>query len=780
MSIQKEVDDATKYFYDIEHSLEDGNINLCRQFGYVPNLTLLNSNIIPIDKMLEYVRLQTRSIQYRIQNKTTYNGYYINFRMIGIPGDVYSAFYDQNKLIRSLDWGQIFYHVNTANFSKPFIQMIANKTLSFSIQNKLDDGHIMDAAPPLFLDSAVSSQPTNHIFCEYILNSVLESPMLIDDRYLRYLEDGSQYTRSVKHYVHNGVQLNIPMYSSPAYDFLIPNDDYSINDLQLSSCVAYQYIRRYIVSGASKLDDGRTLDEDITYQMDGSDTVSNPITLSDFAYISIGGGTSKQPSMSYANVLNDSNRILFYYTLNDDADSLVFKDYSSNNYNLISDDLQSFNLDSFGNTISFSGVPLHNDEISLSSSNYTISFWYRPTMNSDTQCIFDFDFLKLNYNNLQARLELTFESVQYNFPINDLEHYIDIELNTSDNTLYFFIDTILITSKPITVSIAGLRTLYIGTNSSKSLSSAFYGMIAEFSMISGFLTQDQKDYIYENKLQLITKLHNFYNRTRLSSFEKAESNDSIYLAATSYNEAFLLSDEFIFKYDSVVERYTNVLKNNNIIPKSVSVQVRHLIGSGYTISTFKDNGVGSFNSIGNEIDENYLISGTIDYTTGQYLIGMYTIKRVINLGIIALPYGVPINQAQANLKYNVQPLSLSVTYTIDDVVYTAKDDGFNSLTGVYISTGTIQYDTGVLDITFSTDIDVGTGVNVTYDYKITPVIDEGESIYVSYNTTNQLDVTEVALEDQNKNVLAYATFPPIRFNNRYNYLNTAFIIRKIQ
>ncbi|MGD9678184.1 MAG: hypothetical protein AB7V16_07445 [Vulcanibacillus sp.] len=775
MSLQKIEDDKTKYFYDVENNLEDGNILLCQQFGYNPNLVLLDSNTIPVDKMLEYVRLQSRSIKYRVQNKTTYNGYYINFNMLGLPGEVYVAFYDNEKLVRSLDWASTFSFAATADFSKPFKHLIANKSLSFSILNKLDEGHVLDEMPPLFLDSAVSSKPTNHIFCEFVLDRVLEDPFLIDDRYSRYLEDGSQYSRSAKHYVHNGVQLNVPLFKSSAYDFLTEGSEYTIANLKLKAATTYQFSRRYTVSGLASLDDGRTLDEDITYKMDGSNEITDPITVGDFAYISVGGGSSSLPNHTFSDVLNDSNKIIFYYTLNDEENSTAFKDYSNNKYDLISDRLQTFTNSSFGNTINFKGVPLYSN-VNMSETSYTLSFWYDPEMNSDSQCIFDFGFLKFIYNNALSRLEIYFELTQYNITVNADEHYVNIEINSNDSTLYIFIDTVLVLSIPITQVYAGVNSLYLGTDSTKDVETAFYGTINEFNMILGFLTQDQKEYVFDNKIPLITKLNKFYNRMLLSNFEKAESLNSIFLAATAYNEAFLLNDEFLFNYTSSVEWFNGLFKYNNIVPKSVGIKIRHFRGSEYITSTFMDNGDGLFESVGNMIDEDYLISGSIDYVTGAYLINPYTIKTIMNEQIY--PF-FSTSSVTATLRQNCEPVSIKLFYTMDGVVHMANDDGLGNILGFQIDSGTsfIDYETGDLFIQFVVPTDENTDVRVQYKYRIYPIIDEDESISVFYNTKSQLDITEVAIEDINKNVLAYATFPPIRFNNRYNYLNTAFIFR---
>ena len=63
----------------------------------------------------------------------------------------------------------------------------------------------------------------------------------------------------------------------------------------------------------------------------------------------------------------------------------------------------------------------------------------------------------------------------------------------------------------------------------------------------------------------------------------------------------------------------------------------------------------------------------------------------------------------------VEPKSLTVHYTIGGTAYTGTDDGEGNITGTDIDSGTINYDTGEVSLTFSTAPDDGT--NITADYK---------------------------------------------------------------
>lgn len=63
----------------------------------------------------------------------------------------------------------------------------------------------------------------------------------------------------------------------------------------------------------------------------------------------------------------------------------------------------------------------------------------------------------------------------------------------------------------------------------------------------------------------------------------------------------------------------------------------------------------------------------------------------------------------------VEPKSVSVKYTISGTSYTGTDDGEGNITGTDL-TGTINYDTGDVSLTFSSAPDNGTAITMDYSY----------------------------------------------------------------
>ena len=64
----------------------------------------------------------------------------------------------------------------------------------------------------------------------------------------------------------------------------------------------------------------------------------------------------------------------------------------------------------------------------------------------------------------------------------------------------------------------------------------------------------------------------------------------------------------------------------------------------------------------------------------------------------------------------VEPKSLTVHYTIGGASYTGTNDGEGNITGTDIDSGTINYDTGDVSLTFSTAPDSGTDITIDYKY----------------------------------------------------------------
>lgn len=122
--------------------------------------------------------------------------------------------------------------------------------------------------------------------------------------------------------------------------------------------------------------------------------------------------------------------------------------------------------------------------------------------------------------------------------------------------------------------------------------------------------------------------------------------------------------------------------------------------------------------------------------------------------------------------------SVKITYKIKDSYYYVVDggdsSGDNNILGIALE-GKIDYGTG--EITLATTADsVGekyklqAPIQIAFQYKkYTDLVDES-FFSAEYKTNDNIMITEMALEDENKQALVYATFPPVEFNSLENYL----------
>lgn len=169
--------------------------------------------------------------------------------------------------------------------------------------------------------------------------------------------------------------------------------------------------------------------------------------------------------------------------------------------------------------------------------------------------------------------------------------------------------------------------------------------------------------------------------------------------------------------------------------------------------------------------------GTIDYETGDWTLDTQVIKTAVN----ELVYSGSI--LNLNEFLDNPPLiagTLRVKYRVGGTLYVAVDDGLGNVSGTYITTGTINYTTGQLIITFSTTTDVGESINADYSYTKTTTPDLGTDIIVTVYSIpgNQADITEAGLIDEYGDLVAYMSFPPLRFGSRKFHGSFQFFIKK--
>ena len=202
-------------------------------------------------------------------------------------------------------------------------------------------------------------------------------------------------------------------------------------------------------------------------------------------------------------------------------------------------------------------------------------------------------------------------------------------------------------------------------------------------------------------------------------------------------------------------------------PKSVHIAYY----SGSTQYELEDDGAGTLSGIKG--------GGSINYSTGVIELTLYREHFILeeDFGVgdgtttafNSTLFGTPIKTG-----------SLTVIVTISNVIYEAHDDGSGNITlaGI-VSSGTINYSTGDISITFTTAPDSSTNVYARYTYTDYSYLNSSYDVVARYETSENLPITEAGLYDQTGQLVAYGTFPPIIAGDTQNHISVQFIIKSI-
>lgn len=214
--------------------------------------------------------------------------------------------------------------------------------------------------------------------------------------------------------------------------------------------------------------------------------------------------------------------------------------------------------------------------------------------------------------------------------------------------------------------------------------------------------------------------------------------------------------------------FTGTLEFAPLKKKFVEFEVTYL----GVLYSFKDDGLGNLKS-----DK---CNGTIDYITGDYVLNFdfeYTRRITENITTeqttyeLVLPYSGEIKNVEGENH-------VSILYSTDKR-YIAKDDGLGNITGEGIVSGTINYSTGELTLEFSSNLRLDSSLTIIYSYPLEITPDTNSEIRANYYCTGQiLDITEAGFYNQNEELVAYCTFPPIEFHTNRVGLNLGIAVDK--
>jgi hypothetical protein len=184
--------------------------------------------------------------------------------------------------------------------------------------------------------------------------------------------------------------------------------------------------------------------------------------------------------------------------------------------------------------------------------------------------------------------------------------------------------------------------------------------------------------------------------------------------------------------------------------------------------------------------------GAIDYDTGE---GTLTTDFEYNVSetITEQPEGEDdrkhfVQELAQGTQAVLTPGSVTLSFMTGDGVnqkmYLAWDDGNGHFAHPQIASGTVDYFSRIVDITFKSPIADPSikPFKCGYSYRVNFALPKGTELWTSYYFTRQtVSITEAGFRSRDGTLIIYATFPPIEFSsNKYHCSFLALVRRNVQ
>jgi hypothetical protein len=126
-------------------------------------------------------------------------------------------------------------------------------------------------------------------------------------------------------------------------------------------------------------------------------------------------------------------------------------------------------------------------------------------------------------------------------------------------------------------------------------------------------------------------------------------------------------------------------------------------------------------------------------------------------------------------------LSFIIGEGVNQRTYLVQDDGFGHFNHPEILSGTINYQTRILDVTFIeplADPEVKP-LKCNYSYRINYALPEGTELWASFYLTLQtVLITEAGFRSRDGTLIIYTTFPPLEFSSAKYHCNFLALVKK--
>ena len=517
---------------------------------------------------------------------------------------------------------------------------IDNKKLSITIINIDNKEYFYDDLNILDSDNSYYDYSNGEVILTFNeipkgleINIKYDLDLFVTQDYFYYLENGMEYNRRCPIIPHSGVFLTADISQGKGSDFYKRNEEgYTVPDLKLKAQTTSSYNREISLSETSKLDnamdadgnpsglDNYKLDSSIKWFLD-SEILSEEEVANKIKYIACGNGKLPMINDEFNQMFNQRYLIAYYNFNTDDNDSLI-RDASTNKNNCVVvgnttkiDGIINKSLDFNGSTYCYSQSNL----VITENTNYTLGIWFNANKEPSTleETIFD-NFYKIEYDYANEQIIIDDNSFSCSKNTN---HFLCLLMNYSTQTTSVYIDCNLVGQFTYISSLVS-DILYIGCDNTQN--NCFYGIIDNVWLIINNLTLNQMEYIYNNKISLISHMGN-----RLGYYEIA--SDEIF-----NNSDYMIIQSYVKAMDITNETYNIPNSEDDII----SSQTRfYPIIEGYYSFTYKNTALKDVKVESNiegqfyRTDTNEMLSGKIDFENGTWSLDKNTIKSKSQLEI---------------------------------------------------------------------------------------------------------------------------------------------------
>ena len=773
-NVKEELIDPLYLMYDIKNQTDTETLtNINTMFGNFTDRSL--------DDSTTFLQNDIQAIPFKIKNKTTYTAYEYIFKLLRKYGFVYNLFYDGEKLVKALDIDEIEAKLLTENLSKPFIYSYPELNFATVLDEEimLDNGLILDSDIPWFLDTSLTKQLTKHLAVEFMTNELYDDGginYLITKPYLDFLKSNAFFIKRIVDVLNIGINLTLITDKSGYFDN-ISNSDYSIDELETKVATTV-FFNGLPDTPNITLDEGRTLDEETLWTLDAKTSSEDKRNILEIFYKVVAGkGNQGLIPKTLPNLGED---IILYFPFNEDSGNEI-QDRSVNNR----DGLVYGSYERVKGVISMSilyngtNVYCRTNNIVIDNTNKQINVWLKANTDDfiDNDCyIFNFpNFLNMYYDSVAQEINYTItdgsNTVNNTYSLildEDTPSFLSLQIDRDNNRLKFFVDCVEQNDDDISSigDYGDTYSVYIGSD----LGSAnfFKGIIDEFRVYSRTVTDTELCYMYENRIGNRDRLDDKTYASKLNFSEIYEDND--YYIINPHIPGNSYKGEVLGVGDGVTEQYTGTFKGeNNYTVKKGSITIEYLLSDG--VHHIKDDNLGGLYS------DTGLVSGTIDYTTRNYVLNFY--KDYFNVEILATG-SQSIISGFTTYDNILLPDSLScwLEFYIGDIRYIVYANTSGQFLDTSIGYGGITKETGEYDISFNGTTDADKDIKIYYTYREVELPNNNTDILLEYATNEDINYTELGIEDINGDLQVYSTCPPINLGTNEYHVSPLFIINK--